>query len=75
MEAQTRTLAPSSTAFATATTMPRSLKEPVGFRPSYLKKSLFNPSAGPRLRLSTSGVDPSFRSTSGVRSVIGRCSR
>ena len=35
VEAQTIALAPSSTAFATAITIPRSLNEPVGFKPSY----------------------------------------
>ena len=75
MEAHTRTRAPSSIALATATTMPRSLKEPVGFSPSYLKKSLLSPSAGPMFRLSTSGVEPSWRSTGGVASVTGSQSR
>ena len=75
VEAQTRTRAPSSIALATATTMPRSLKEPVGFRPSYLKKSRRRPSDGPMLRLGTSGVEPSSSETSGVASVTGSQSR
>ena len=36
VEAQMIARAPSSSAFATATTMPRSLNEPVGFWPSTL---------------------------------------
>ncbi len=75
VEAQTSTRAPSSIALATASTMPRSLKEPVGFMPSYLKKRRARPSAGPMLREGTSGVEPSLRSTIGVFSVIGRRSR
>ena len=75
VDAQTSTRDPSSMAFATARTMPRSLNEPVGFSPSYLKKSLLSPSAGPMFRLSTSGVEPSWRSTGGVASVTGSQSR
>ena len=37
VDAQTMPSKPSSTAFATATHMPRSLNEPVGFMPSNLK--------------------------------------
>ena len=37
VEAQMIARAPSSSAFATATTMPRSLNEPVGFWPSTLR--------------------------------------
>ena len=35
VDAQITHLAPSSIAFATANTIPRSLNEPVGFNPSY----------------------------------------
>src|SRR5258706_1992326 len=52
--------------------MPRSLNDPVGFRPSYLKYSFDSPSARAMLRLGTSGVDPSCRSTSGVFGPTGR---
>src|SRR5215831_4493380 len=55
--------------------MPRSLNDPVGFRPSYLKYSLRRPSARPRFWLGTSGVEPSCRSTSGVFGPTGRCLR
>src|SRR2546425_2123672 len=55
--------------------MPRSLKDPVGLRPSYLKNSLFRPRAGPRFWLRTSGVDPSDRSSIGVASLTGSHSR
>jgi len=48
-----RTRLPASSAFATATTIPRSLNEPVGFRPSYLKNSRFRPSERAMLRLGT----------------------
>src|ERR1700694_280863 len=37
VDAHMNTRLPASRALATATTMPRSLNEPVGFRPSYLK--------------------------------------
>ncbi len=37
VEAHMKTRCPASSALATATTMPRSLNEPVGLRPSYLK--------------------------------------
>ena len=58
-----------------ATVSPRSLKDPVGFKPSYLKKSRRRPSEAAMFRLSTSGVEPSSRSTIGVASVTGRRSR
>ncbi len=37
VDAHMKTRLPPSSAFATATAMPRSLKDPVGFSPSYLK--------------------------------------
>src|SRR4029077_19958219 len=72
VDAHTRARLPASSALATATTMPRSLKDPVGFRPSYLKNSRLRPRARPMLRLGTRGVEPSCRSTSGVDGPIGR---
>ena len=65
-------LAPSSMALATATTMPRSLNEPVGFWPSILRYSCGTPMARPSLRACTSGVKPSPRPSGGVSSVRGR---
>src|ERR1700716_2466250 len=75
VDAHISTLLPPSNALATATTMPRSLKEPVGFKPSYLKYRCFRPRARPMLRLGTRGVEPSLRSTSGVEGPTGRRSR
>ena len=48
--------APSSTAFETATTMPRSLNEPVGLVPSTLAYRLRSPSSAPSRPSRTSGV-------------------
>ena len=56
---------PASAALATATTMPRSLNEPVGFWPSTLRYRLRSPSAAPRRSARTSGVKPSPVSTPG----------
>ena len=56
VEAQTIARAPSSSALATATTMPRSLNEPVGFMPSTFRWSSGMPIERPRLRAWTSGV-------------------
>src|SRR5437762_534465 len=39
VDAQTRRVAPFSTALVTATLIPRSLNEPVGFAPSHLSQS------------------------------------
>ena len=47
VEAQMIARAPSSTAFATATTIPRSLNEPVGFWPSTLANRRSRPSRRP----------------------------
>jgi hypothetical protein len=56
--------------------MPRSLKDPVGFRPSYLMKTS---QPRPTIALSRgewiSGVEPSFSEMTGVRSVTGKNSR
>ena len=72
VEAHTTALAPASTAFATATTMPRSLNEPVGFWPSTLRYRFGAPIAAPRRAACTSGVSPSPRVSGGVASVTGR---
>ena len=52
VEAQTIARAPASAALATATTIPRSLNEPVGFWPSTLRYRLRRPErrAEPRRR-------------------------
>ncbi len=63
---------PASTALATATTMPRSLKDPVGLQPSSLKYSSPQPSSFSRYCDRTSGVSPSPRLTIGVAAVTGR---
>ena len=76
VEAQMTALAPRSSALLIATVMPRSLKDPVGLSPSYLRKTSH---VRPRCRRSRSarmsGVFPSFRVTTGVASVTGRNSR
>ena len=55
VDAQTIPCAPSSSAFATATAIPRSLNEPVGFAPSNLNQSS-TPSRSPRARRSGSAA-------------------
>ena len=72
VDAQTTARAPASTALATATTIPRSLNEPVGFWPSTLRYRFGAPMAAPRRSACTSGVAPSPRVSAGVASVIGR---
>ena len=62
---------PSSTAFATAITIPLSLNEPVGFNPSYLKYKS-SPNSLERFVLFISGVSPSNSVISGVFSVTGK---
>ena len=66
--------APSSIAFATATTMPRSLNDPVGLQLSSLKYSASQPRSRTMCVERTSGVSPSPSEIIGVASVIGRCS-
>ena len=66
------TRAPSSTAFATATTIPRSLNDPVGFWPSTLSQTSGMPSSRSSVVARTSGVFPSPSESRGVRSVTGR---
>ena len=72
VEAQSTAFAPSSIALATATTMPRSLNEPVGLQLSSLKYSSSMPRDGPMCCERTSGVLPSPRLMRGVASVSGR---
>src|SRR3712207_2686101 len=64
-------LDPVSRALATAITMPLSLKEPVGFKPSYLKYRSM-PKSLDRFLLRIRGVLPSYRDTNGVFSFIGK---
>ena len=75
VEAQTRVVACASIALAVASAMPRSLKDPLGLKPSALKKRLRKPSAGPMRVEARSGVEPSPRVTSGVVALTGRRSR
>ncbi len=73
VEAQTTAALPSSTAFDSAMVMPRSLNEPVGFIPSYLRKIRSPPPISrASLGAGTSGVEPSPSVTTGVRSLTGR---
>jgi hypothetical protein len=72
VEAQMIAWVPASMALATATTMPRSLKEPVGLRPSNLRWSEPRPRAAAMFRDSTQGVPPSSRVMRGVAAVSGR---
>ncbi|OPZ30690.1 MAG: hypothetical protein BWY99_02922 [Synergistetes bacterium ADurb.BinA166] len=71
VEAQITAFAPSSSAFDTASTIPLSLNEPVGFRPSYFPNSP-TPSSRLKFRSGTSGVSPSHSDSIGVFSVSGR---
>ena len=73
VEAQTAFFAPLSIAFARATTMPRSLNEPVGFIPSNLSHSSLQPTSRARVGACTSGVSPSPSVRAGVFAVSGRC--
>ena len=68
VEAQTIARAPASAALATATTMPRSLNEPVGFWPSTLRWRFGDADAPRRAAAAwTSGVSPSPRVSDGRR--------
>src|SRR5581483_193918 len=71
VDAQSNVCAPRSTAFETATVIPRSLNEPVGFTPSFLIHT-----SAPTRSLSrgekSKGVLPSPNDTTGVASVTGR---
>ena len=74
VDAHTTALAPSSTAMEMAIVMPRSLKLPVGLAPSTFSQTSA-PTRSERRGAGTSGVPPSSRVTTGVRSVIGRKAR
>src|SRR5947209_5579078 len=58
VDAQTTVVAPSSTARVTATLIPRSLNEPVGFAPSHLSQTS-TPNRSDRRGACRSGVLPS----------------
>ncbi len=64
VEAQITASAPSPTAFETATVIPRSLKLPVGFMLSSLRRTS-TPSRSESLGARTSGVEPSPIVTTG----------
>ena len=70
VEAHTIPSAPASRALATATAMPRSLKLPVGFEPSYLTQSSM-PSRSERRGAGMSGVFPSPSVTVTSDSTLG----
>ena len=59
VDAHITALAPSPTALETAMVMPRSLKEPVGFIPSYFKYTWSAPTSFARAGASIRGVPPS----------------
>src|SRR6186713_1568054 len=68
--------APSSAAFETAIVIPRSLNEPVGFKPSYLMNTSHpRPTIALKRGEWISGVEPSFNEMTGVFSVTGRYCR
>ena len=71
VDAHTIARLPCSSAFATATTMPRSLKEPVGFNPSSLKCSDASPIRCAITLEETQGVAPSPSEMRGVASPMG----
>src|SRR5206468_10873665 len=72
VDAQITIRAPASSALATATTMPRSLNEPVGFWPSTFSQISGTPVSRSSERARTSGVPPSPSVRRGVRSLTGR---
>ena len=76
VDAQMIASAPSASARVTATVMPRSLNEPVGFCPSHLSQ-ISTPGATTAASRSarTSGVLPSFSVTTRSVGSIGRRSR
>src|SRR5690349_7483749 len=63
---------PSSTAFVIASVIPRSLNEPVGLTPSFLRYSVAPGTCRSRRSARKSGVSPSRSVTIGVPSVTGR---
>src|SRR3972149_7411130 len=74
VEAHTTAFEPSSTALLIASVIPRSLKEAVGFAPSYFSQTSQPVSADSGAER-TSGVPPSHSVTTGVVSVTGSRSR
>ncbi|MBA7592966.1 hypothetical protein ES708_35171 [subsurface metagenome] len=72
VEAHIKARLPSSSALATATTIPLSLKEPVGLQPSSLKYSSPTASSFSSWEHRTSGVSPSPKVKRGVLGVMGR---
>ena len=62
---------PSSIALAIATTIPRSLNDPVGLQPSSLKYKSGQPNSAPSRLDLISGVSPSPSVIMGVASVTG----
>jgi hypothetical protein len=68
--------APESTALVTAIVIPRSLNEPVGFKPSNLQKiCCFHPNWAGKFFNSIIGVLPSFKLITLVESLTGSRSR
>src|SRR5205085_5660177 len=74
VDAQIKPWAPRSTALETATVIPRSLNEPVGFRPSHLIKTR-PPIRSLNRDARTSGVEPSPRVMIGVPCPTSKYSR
>src|SRR5579864_8690754 len=72
VDAQMIASLPAWMAAATATAMPRSLNEPVGFNPSSLKCSEARPRDGPIVSDSTHGVSPSPRLIRGASGASAR---
>ena len=70
VEAQTTASAPAPAETLTATVMPRSLNDPVGFAPSTLSQTS-QPSRSDSTSASTSGVLPSPRVITGSVSATG----
>jgi hypothetical protein len=76
VEAQITAREPASTALDMAIVMPRSLNEPVGLKPSHLRKMATLGSVASASRgAGTSGVLPSSSVTTGVLSLTGRYRR
>ena len=71
VEAQTIAWAPSRTAAETAQVIPRSLNEPVGFRPSSFSQTSA-PTRSDSRGACTSGVEPSLSDTTGSPGANGR---
>ena len=74
VDAHTIAVAPSSSAFDTASVIPRSLKDPVGLVPSYLRNTSA-PVSREREAERTSGVPPSWSVTTGVSGPTGSRAR